>query len=257
MSGGAPGEAGSSQGITVHLHDDSKDPVSYFAYAPGGGGGGGFAFADVAGAGTITGDVPCYCRGTLIATKHGDKSVEELKIGDEVVTASGKARPIKWIGRRGYSGRFIQGNREVLPVCIKAGALDDNVPRRDLWISPHHAMYFKDDDLGGLLIEARDLVNATSIVQPEQADTIEYFHVELETHDVIIAEGALSESYLDDDNRMMFHNARDYEALYPAAAAVVTPYCAARLEDGYRVERVRQRIALRAALLRTHARAAG
>ena len=54
---------------------------------------------------------------------------------------SGAVRPIKWIGRRSYSGRFVMGRKDILPICIKAGALDDNVPRRDLWISPHHAMY--------------------------------------------------------------------------------------------------------------------
>ena len=60
------------------------------------------------------------------------------------------------------------GRTDILPVCIKAGALDENVPKRDLWISPNHAMYFKDKD--GVLIEARDLVNGVSIVQAESVD---------------------------------------------------------------------------------------
>ena len=137
-----------------------------------------------------------------------------MKIGDEVMTMSGAVRPIKWIGRRSYGGRFVMGRKDILPICIKAGALDDNVPRRDLWISPHHAMYFK-DDLEGVLIEAKDLVNGVSIVQAERVDKVEYFHIELDTHDVIIAEGALSESFIDDDSRGMFHNAHEYRALYP------------------------------------------
>ena len=70
------------------------------------------------------------------------KRVETLKIGDKVMTKSGAARPIKWIGRRSFAGRFIIGRKDILPVCIKAGALGGNAPRRDLWISPHHAMYF-------------------------------------------------------------------------------------------------------------------
>ncbi len=73
-------------------------------------------------------DVACYCRGTLIATKRGEKKVEKLKIGDEVVTASGALRPIKWIGRRSYGGRFIMGRKDMLPICIKAGALDIKCP---------------------------------------------------------------------------------------------------------------------------------
>ena len=106
---------------------------------------------------------PCYCPGTLILTDRGEAPVEDLAIGDKVITNSGAARPIKWIGRRTYGGRFVMGRKDILPVCIKAGALDDNVPRRDLWISPHHAMY-----LEGVLIEAKDLVNGVSIVQAER-----------------------------------------------------------------------------------------
>ncbi len=137
-------------------------------------------------------------------------AVETLEIGDKVMTASGALRPIKWIGRRSYGGRFVMGRTDILPICIKAGALGDNVPARDLWISPHHAMYSSN----GVLIEAKDLVNGVSIVQAEHVDTVEYFHIELDTHDVIIAEGALSESFIDDDSRGMFHNAHEYDTLY-------------------------------------------
>ena len=164
-----------------------------------------------AGPGTdIIEETPCYCPGTLIRTPCGNKRIEKLQIGDEVMTASGAARPIKWIGRRSYGGRFVMGRKDILPICIKAGALDDNVPKRDLWISPNHAMY-----LDGVLIEAKDLVNGVSIVQAERADKVEYVHIELESHDVIIAEGALAESFIDDDSRFMFHNAHEYRVLYP------------------------------------------
>ena len=190
------------------------------------------------------GAAPCYCPGTLIQMERGQKRVEDLKIGDEVMTMSGALRPIKWIGRRSYSGRFAAGQKDILPICIKAGASEDHVPRRDLWISPHHAMY-----IDGVLIEAKDLVNGASIVKAERADKVEYFHIELDTHDVIIAEGALSESFVDDDSRGMFHNAHEYRALYPEAVPGIAQYCAPRLEDGYEVEAIRQRIALRAGLV--------
>ena len=187
---------------------------------------------------------PCFCRGTFIRTPCGNKRVEKLQIGDEVMTASGAARPIKWIGRRSYLGRFVMGSKDILPVCIKAGALADNLPRRDLWISPNHAMY-----LDGVLIEAKDLVNGVSIVQAERVEQLEYFHIELETHDVIVAEGALAETYIDDDNRLMFHNAHEYREHNPAVAtATIARYCAPRLDEGYELETIRRRITLRAGL---------
>jgi Hint domain len=187
----------------------------------------------------------CYCAGTLIRTGRGEASVETLKIGDEVMTASGALRPIKWIGRRSYGRRFIMGRKDILPVCIKAGALADNVPARDLWISPHHAMFFA-DDRGGVLIEAKDLVNGSSIVQAQNADKVEYFHIELDSHDVIIAEGAWSETFIDDDSRGMFHNADDYDALYGNEERALVRYCAPRLDEGHEVEAVRRRLAARA-----------
>jgi hypothetical protein len=192
----------------------------------------------------ITVETPCYCPGTLILTDRGEMPVESLRMGDRVTTQSGAARPIKWIGRRSYSGRFIIGRRDILPICIKAGALAEKQPRRDLWISPHHAMF-----LDGVLIEAKDLVNGFSITQAERVNTVEYLHIELDTHEIIFAEGALSESFIDDDSRQTFHNAHEYAALYPDEPRVEARFCAPRCSEGYEVEAARRRIAERAGLL--------
>lgn len=197
---------------------------------------------DTAGGTLITQDgTPCYCPGTAVLTEQGEIAVELLKIGDLLVTHSGSLRPIMWIGRRSYSGKFAAGNRDVLPVRIKQGALADCVPRRDLWVSPLHAMY-----LDEVLIPAVALVNGTSIVQAEAVDRVDYIHVELETHDVILNEGAPSETFVDDDSRGMFHNAAEYRMLYPDAARVPARYCAPRVEEGEALEAVRHRLAARA-----------
>jgi hypothetical protein len=188
-------------------------------------------------------NVACYCRGTLIATPSGEVPAEYLKMGDLVLTGSGALRPIKWIGRRSYGGRFLIGQKHILPVCIRAGALGENTPRRDLWISPHHAMY-----LEGVLIEARDLVNGINVVQPGDTADVEYFHIELDAHDVIVAEGALSETFIDDDSRGMFHNVQEYYARYPDEAAGSVVYYAPRCDAGYAVEAARRNIEARAGL---------
>ncbi len=103
--------------------------------------------------------------------------------------------------------------------------------------------------LDGVLIEAKDLVNGVSIVQAESAESVEYYHVELDSHDVLIAEGALAESYIDDDNRLLFHNAHEYREKYPDQVIGPAQYYAPRCDSGYELETVRQRIALRAGLL--------
>ena len=199
---------------------------------------------DPSSVGAGDGAAPCFAKGTLIRTNRGQTRVEKLKIAEKVMTMSGVARPIKWIGRRSYSGRFVLGRKDVLPICIKAGALEDNVPQRDLWISPNHAMY-----LDGMLIEAKDLVNGVSIVQAESAERLEYIHIELDTHDVLIAEGALAESYIDDDNRLLFHNAHEYREKYRGQVIGRAQYYAPRCDSGYELKTVRQRIALRAGLV--------
>ena len=190
-------------------------------------------------------NAPCYCTGTRILTDHGEVAVEALAIGDVLVTASGECRPIRWIGTRRYIGRFANTNPAVLPVCVKAGALADSIPSRDLWVSPDHALY-----LDGVLIPAEHLVNGATIVKADRVDSVTYWHIELDSHDVLVADGAPAESFVDDGGRAIFHNAASYRALYPHQPAwpVAAAYCAERVRDGYALEAVRRRLARRAGL---------
>ncbi len=186
------------------------------------------------------GSVPCYCLGTMILTPSGEMPVETLRIGDQVTTRSGVARPIRWIGRRAYDGRLIVGNRDILPIRIAAGALADNTPHRALRVSPHHAIF-----IDGVLIPAEQLVNGVSVVQEESVESVAYFHIELGSHDVLIAEGAPAESFIDQNSRSIFHNAADFASRYPDAEPA-TALCAPRVEGGEMLRRIWRRIADRA-----------
>jgi len=192
--------------------------------------------------------VACYCAGTRILTDRGEVDVEALSIGDYVLSRNDVLRPIRWLARRSYEGRFLKANRNLLPVCFTQGALGDNVPQRDLWVSPHHAMY-----IDGILVEAKDLLNDISIYQADDAEAVDYFHIELDSHDVIVAEGALSETYLEDGDRSMFHNAQEYRAIYPDGSANESLYCAPRINDGFQLEAIRERLTARARRLTIHA----
>ncbi|MFT9027708.1 Hint domain-containing protein [Acetobacter indonesiensis] len=91
---------------------------------------------------------PCYCVGTLITTDQGQIPVETLQVGDLVVTESRETRPIHWTSHRRHSGRFASRNPTVLPVIFTEGSLGNDLPRRDLWVSPLHAMFMDDGSCG-------------------------------------------------------------------------------------------------------------
>jgi hypothetical protein len=183
----------------------------------------------------------CYLRGTHILTSTGEIRVEDLKIGDRVVTRFNGIQSVKWIGRQSYDARFVKDNPDHIPVCIQAGALDDHTPARDLFVSPLHAIY-----LDGVLVPAKCLLNGASIRQVLPEGMIEYYHIELASHDVLIAEGALAESYLDEGNRAMFHNVGEHAALHPDAAPLPALACAERVEAGPALDSIRAALALRA-----------
>ena len=185
----------------------------------------------------------CYLAGTRIRTDRGDALVEDLQIGDKIVTLDGSAKPIKWIGRRAYSSAFAAGNRDVIPILFKQGSLGRNVPVRDLYVSPLHAMF-----LDNVLVPAEHLVNGVSVVRCPEIDPIRYFHIELENHDVIFAEDAPAETFVDCDSRGIFHNSREFSELYPDADTQAWKFCFPRIESGPLLENIRREIDARAGL---------
>ena len=162
---------------------------------------------------TIVAQALCVAAGTRIATGDGEAAVETLRPGDLVRTPAGALRPVRWIGQRAIDAARHPTPREVQPVRIRAGALADRVPKRDLRVSPEHALL-----LEGGLVPARLLLNGTSIVQETACRFVTWYHLELESHDVLLAEGAAVESYLDTGNRWNFANGGGAMSLHPSFA---------------------------------------
>ncbi|MCC6735155.1 MAG: Hint domain-containing protein [Bauldia sp.] len=182
----------------------------------------------------------CLLRGTLVRTPGGDRPVEELAIGDAVVTVSGAAKPIRWIGRQRFrrsEGRaWVTG---ILPVRLSRGILGTAVPARDLYLSQAHALL-----LDGKLVPAGSLVNGRTVVLDRSADlsVLDYFNIELEAHDVVLAEGTPVETFLSrDGNREAFDNFVEYERLYGPEEAEPAAY-AVRAVAGPRAGRIRSRL---------------
>jgi hypothetical protein len=148
---------------------------------------------------TVTADVmPCFHAGTRIATPGGPVAVESLRVGDLVSTASGGARPIVWLGHRHVDCRRHPRRDEVLPVRVRRDAFGPGRPHRTLLLSPDHAVF-----CAGVLIPVRHLIDGRAIAQVARA-AVTYWHVELDRHDVILAEGLACESYLDTGTRAAF-----------------------------------------------------
>ncbi|MEO0928522.1 MAG: Hint domain-containing protein [Cyanobacteria bacterium J06643_13] len=153
----------------------------------------------------------CFLTGTRILTETGYRKVEDLAIGDLVQTADGELEPVKWIGYQSRQPNQIKNPLRGYPILFKAGSLGHNLPLRDLYTSPDHALL-----VDGLLINAGALVNDISIIKTEPTEPFCYWHVELEHHALLIAEGTAAESfYPNREDRLAYDNGLEYDELYP------------------------------------------
>ena len=166
--------------------------------------------------------IKCMLKGAAIATATGRRQIEELAIGDIVPTMYGGMRPIEWIGR--YVLKRIDRSKawpkSVQPIQIVRSAIAADIPERDLFLSSEHALL-----VDGVLVTVGSLVNDVTIKRFEarEDDELKYFHIKVEGHDVIYAEGAAVETMVTADES--FDNFNEYLSLYgePYEAARCAP----------------------------------
>jgi len=186
---------------------------------------------------------PCFAAGTRILTVHGEIPVEDLTPGMLLINQQGEEQEITWIGRRAIDIAFHPRPETVRPIIFEAGALADGVPARRLVLSPDHALL-----LDGVLVPAKELLNWTNIRPDPAATKITYYHIELARHDIIFAEAAPCESYLDTGHRGVFDNAEPSPVIaHPALMQQrrATESCAPLCLAGPALAAIRQRIASR------------
>ena len=195
----------------------------------------------------------CYARGTMIRTQGGDLPVETLRPGVLVVTLVDGAmvpRTVKWIGHRRIELSRHPRPETVAPIRIERDAFAANIPHRDLLLSPDHAIFVDDK-----LICARQLVNGTTIRHERDWTAVDYYHVELDRHAILLAEGLPAESYLDTGNRGFFANSDAPLTLHPdlmdetAHPTREASSCAPFVWDEASVQPVWRRLAERAAAI--------
>jgi hypothetical protein len=138
----------------------------------------------------------CFLKGTKILTAEGERKIEDLALGDLLPTMFGGLRPVQWIGRYPIkkSDPSKPWVKDALPIRIARSALGPELPHADLYVTGYHSLL-----IDGVLAPAATLINGTTIVRDEEReyDELEYFHVKLESHDVIYAEGVLAETLLE------------------------------------------------------------
>lgn len=152
---------------------------------------------------------PCFTPGTLIATDRGQRPVETLRRGDKVVTRDNGLQRIYWVGRRDLSFGALGKSPGLQPILVRAGALGEGLPSRDMLVSPNHRFLRELNPIAGetrgqveeVLVAARHLVDHRRVT-PANSLGVSYIHILCSRHQVILANGAWTESFHPDDRVM-------------------------------------------------------
>lgn len=152
--------------------------------------------------------VPCFTPGTCIATPDGPCRIEDLRAGDKVVTRDNGIQTISWAGAKRVSGNILRHNPHIRPILIMRGALGHGLPDRNMLVSPNHRMlvsndrtnlYFREKEV---FVAAKHLINHARGIRPVDAAGILYHHIMFDRHQVVLGDGAWSESFRPSDTSL-------------------------------------------------------
>lgn len=164
--------------------------------------------------------VVCFANGTLIETEVGLVTIESLKTGDMIKTRDNGFQPLRWVGSRKMQQGELNANANLRPIRIKAGALGPNVPTQDLTVSPQHRILVRSDiahqmfNTDEVLVAAKHLLELPGIDIAEDMETVEYFHILFDRHEVIYANGAEAESLFTGKEAMKSLSAADRKEIF-------------------------------------------
>lgn len=160
---------------------------------------------------SLSANINCFLEGTQVASPDGMRAVESLQPGDMIATAEGGVTEVKWVGRQKMLPRFSQPE-EINPIRIQAGALGENMPTRDLFVTADHAFL-----MDGLLVTASALVNGSTIAQVAKMpiDGFTYYHIDTGAHEAVLAEGLPAETLFDYSGRQVFDNEDEHAHVAP------------------------------------------
>ena len=145
--------------------------------------------------------IPCFCPGSVVSTLTGPKLVEDLQIGDHVLTRDNGYKPIRWIGRKSLDSTELARRPQMRPIRIAQGALGKQAPIRDMLVSPQHRMLVTSTALSLLLGEPEALVCAKHLTHRDgveiaaETDGVTYIHFMFDSHEIVHVDGTWSESF--------------------------------------------------------------
>jgi hypothetical protein len=151
--------------------------------------------------------IPCFTPGTKIATPKGERLVEELRVGDRVITRDNGIQEIRWVGARQMTGAEFEAAKHLRPVLIRQGALGNDLPERDMLVSPNHRVLVANDKTALYFEESEVLVAAKHLTGLDGVDIVDvsettYIHIMFDQHEVILSDGTWTESFQPGDHSL-------------------------------------------------------